>query len=105
MTRLRSTRKLPVTVEAAGFKQAVSKPVLLEVSRDIRVDLKLQPGAITEKVEVTTEGALADTVDSTLEGVLSNKAINELPLQGRDFQNFCLYIRACSELPAADFTP
>lgn len=76
-----------VTVEAAGFKQAESNPVLLEVSRDVRVDLKLQPGAVTEKVEVTTEGVLADTVDTTLDGVLSNKAINELPLQGRDFQN------------------
>ncbi len=76
-----------VAVELAGFKQVVSKPVLLEVSRDVRVDLKLQAGAVSEKVEVTAEGTLADTVDTTLEGVLSNKAINELPLQGRDFQN------------------
>jgi Carboxypeptidase regulatory-like domain/TonB dependent receptor len=76
-----------IQAEAQGFKQTVSKPVLLEVSREVRVDLKLQPGAISEKVEVTAEGALADTTDTTLEGVLSNKAINELPLQGRDFQN------------------
>jgi hypothetical protein len=76
-----------VTAAAAGFKKAVSTPFLLEVSRDVRVDLKLQPGAISESVEVTAESALVDTTDSTLNGVLSNKAINELPLQGRDFQN------------------
>ena len=75
-----------VTVEAPGFKKEQST-VVVEVSRDVRVDLKLQPGAINETIVVTAEGALADTTDTTLNGVLSNKAINELPLQGRDFQN------------------
>jgi len=76
-----------VTAESSGFKKAVSTPVLLEVSREVRVDLKLQPGTTSETVVVTAEGELADVTDSTLNGVLSNKAINELPLQGRDFQN------------------
>jgi Carboxypeptidase regulatory-like domain/TonB-dependent Receptor Plug Domain len=76
-----------VAAEAHGFKKAVSSRFVLEVSRDARVDLKLQPGAISETVQVSAEGALADTTDSTLNGVLSNKAISELPVQGRDFQN------------------
>jgi len=76
-----------VEAESAGFKKALSTPVLLEVSRDVRVDLKLQPGAVSETMEVSAEGALADTSDATLNGVLSNKAITELPVQGRDFQN------------------
>jgi Carboxypeptidase regulatory-like domain/TonB dependent receptor len=76
-----------VSAEAAGFKKAISTPVLLEVSRDVRLDLKLQPGAVSETMEVSAEGALADTSDATLNGVLSNKAITELPVQGRDFQN------------------
>ena len=76
-----------VSAEATGFKKTVSTPVLLEVSREVRVDLKLMPGAVTETVTVTAEGALVDTTDTTLNGVLSNKAINELPVQGRDFQN------------------
>ena len=76
-----------ISAEAAGFKKVQSTPVLLEVSREARVDLRLQPGAVTETVEVTAEGALVDTTDTTLNAVLSNKAINELPLQGRDFEN------------------
>ncbi len=76
-----------VSVEAPGFKKAESKPFVLEVSRDARVDLRLQPGAVSETVEVSADATLVDTTDSTLNGVLSNKAINELPLQGRDFQN------------------
>ncbi len=76
-----------VAAEAAGFKKAVSTAFVLEVSRDARIDLKLQAGAITESVEVSAEGALADTTNTQLNGVLSNKAISELPVQGRDFQN------------------
>jgi hypothetical protein len=76
-----------VTAESTGFMKAVSKPFLLEVSRDVRIDLKLQPGAITETMEVSAEGTLVDTSDATLNGVLSNKAISELPVEGRDFQN------------------
>ncbi len=76
-----------VTGEAGGFKKLLSGPFAVEVSRDVRVDLKLQPGAITETVQVSAEGTLADITNTTLNGVLSNKAIEELPVQGRDFQN------------------
>jgi hypothetical protein len=76
-----------VVAEMKGFKRAVRTQVLVEVSRDVRVDLKLEPGAVSEKVEVSAEGSLVDTTDATLNGVLSNKAISELPVQGRDFQN------------------
>ena len=76
-----------VAVEVPGFKRSESTPVILEVARDVRVNLHLQPGAVSETVEVTASETLVDTTDSTLNGVLENKAINELPLQGRDFQN------------------
>jgi len=59
-----------VEAERAGFKRAASTPLVLEVSRDVRMDLKLQPGAATETVQVTGEGSLADTTDATLNGVL-----------------------------------
>jgi len=76
-----------VAAEAAGFKKAISTPFILEVSRDVRVDLKLQTGAVTETVTVSSDATLVDSIDSTLNGVLSNKAILELPVQARDFQN------------------
>jgi hypothetical protein len=76
-----------VSAEAKGFKKTVSTPLLLEVSREVRVDLKLQPGTVGETIQVTAEASLVDTTNTTLNGVLSNKAISELPVQGRDFQN------------------
>ena len=65
-----------VSAEATGFKKAVRSAVVLEVGRNIRIDLKLQPGAVNETVEVIAEQTMVDAVDTTLNGVLSNKAIN-----------------------------
>ncbi len=76
-----------VSAEAPGFKKTRSNSVILEVARDAQVNLRLQPGAVSETVEVSADEALLDTTDSTLNGVVGNKAINELPLEGRDFQN------------------
>src|ERR1700733_10380261 len=76
-----------VSVEASGFKTTTSDIFRLEVSREARIDMQLTPGTVSETVEVKAEATLTDTTDNTLNGVLDNKAINELPLNGRDFQN------------------
>jgi hypothetical protein len=76
-----------LTVEAPGFRKAVRERVQIEVANDLKVDFELTPGAPNETVEVKDEAPLLDATTSTLNGVLSNKAINELPLQGRDFVN------------------
>ena len=76
-----------VSAKAAGFRTAEVNSIVLEVARDSKINLTLQPGSVDETVQVDAGDTMVDTVDSTLNGVLENKAINELPLQGRDFQN------------------
>ncbi|HTT21438.1 MAG TPA: TonB-dependent receptor [Candidatus Sulfotelmatobacter sp.] len=76
-----------VTAQAKGFKKAESREILLEVGREIRVDLDLVTGSVRETVEVKAEATMTDTTDNTLNGVLSNRAVTDLPVQGRDFLN------------------
>jgi hypothetical protein len=76
-----------ITVEAASFQTVKRIGVRLEVATSVAVDFSLKPGAVSELIEVTGEQPLIDTVTDTLGGTLTNKSINELPLQGRDFQN------------------
>ncbi len=76
-----------VTAEAPGFKKTQRTGLQLEVAKDIRVDFSLKPGAITETVTVSEEAPIVNTTTNVLGGTFSNKAINELPLLGRDFQN------------------
>jgi hypothetical protein len=76
-----------VSVEARNFRKVVRENVQIEVGKDLKIDFQLLPGAQSEVIEVKGEAPLVDDTSDTLNGVLSNKAINELPLQGRDFQN------------------
>jgi len=76
-----------VKAEAANFKTLLRERIQVEVANDITLNFELQPGAVSETVTVTAEAPLTETSNAVLSGVLSNKAINEMPLQGRDFQN------------------
>src|SRR5256885_13946483 len=76
-----------VIVDASGFKKVERTGVHLEVAKDARIDFQLQPGTETESITVTGEAPLIETTNDTLGGTFSNKSINDLPLNGRDFQN------------------
>jgi hypothetical protein len=76
-----------VRAEAKGFKTSEHAGILLEVGKELRVDLALQPGEQVEKIVVTGEMPIVETTNATLGGTLSNETINDLPLNGRNYQN------------------
>ncbi|HEX6908360.1 MAG TPA: carboxypeptidase-like regulatory domain-containing protein, partial [Terriglobales bacterium] len=76
-----------VRVEDEGFKTEQRQNILLEVGQDVRVDVGLQPGQANQTVTVSSEIPLVNTINATLGGTVDNKTINELPLNGRNYQN------------------
>ena len=93
-----------VSVEAPNFRTVVRERVQVEVANDLKIDFQLPPGAASEAIEVKDEAPLIDATTGTLNGVLSNEAINELPLQGRDFQNLLALHPGVQRNPAGDST-
>ena len=76
-----------IRAEAKGFK-AVERPnIVVEVAQDLRVDIALPTGQISETVVVTDEVPLVNSTSATLGGTLSNAEINDLPLNGRNYEN------------------
>ncbi len=75
-----------VRVEAKGFKKLERQNLVLEVGKEVRVDLTVQPGEQTQTVTVTEAVPLVDTASATLGGTLNNADISDLPLNGRDYQ-------------------
>jgi hypothetical protein len=68
-----------------GFKAAESKNVQLQVQQSLRQDFTLPIGQITETVTVEATGALLQVENATLGTVIENAAVNELPLNGRNY--------------------
>lgn len=76
-----------VTVEAKGFSTFQASGVLIEVGKDVRVDASLKVGDAQTVISVEEAIPLLDTTSSTLGGTLSNQEINQLPLNGRNYEN------------------
>src|SRR5215469_9094756 len=76
-----------VRVEFQGFKIVDRRDIPLGVAQEIRLDLSLEPGLQAQTVTVTGEPPAINTTSAELGGTLQNEAINDLPLNGRNFQN------------------
>jgi hypothetical protein len=76
-----------VRFEAKGFKTVERTNVQIEVATDARIDVGLTPGQVSEVVEVSGEIPLIDATTSTLGGTLTTETINDLPLNGRNYEN------------------
>jgi len=50
-----------VVVEQPGFRKAVRQGVVVLVNTTVRADLTLEPGAVSETVNVTAEAAILQT--------------------------------------------
>jgi hypothetical protein len=92
-----------IAVETKGFSKLLRERVQIEVANDLKIDFQLKPGAVNEVIEVKEETPLTETSNAVLNGVLSNKAINELPVQGRDFQNLLTLHPGVQRTPGGGF--
>jgi hypothetical protein len=76
-----------VHAEFRGFRSFEQANIVLGVGQDARFDIVLQPGALNETVSITEAPPLLDTNSAELGGTMQNQAINDLPLNGRNFEN------------------
>ncbi|MFL6256075.1 MAG: carboxypeptidase regulatory-like domain-containing protein [Pyrinomonadaceae bacterium] len=75
-----------VTAESQGFKRAEQRGVALTADARLTIDLALEPGQVTETVQVST--ALGETVNTTsgeVARVVDSQQVQNLALNGRNY--------------------
>ncbi len=80
-----------VRVEAAGFRTFVRPGVILQVNTPAVVDATLEVGSPTESVVVSAAAELLQTSSATLGNVVEQRAIADLPLNGRNPLTLLMY--------------
>ncbi|MEO6038157.1 MAG: carboxypeptidase-like regulatory domain-containing protein, partial [Saprospiraceae bacterium] len=75
--------KYRVTAEAGGFKTSNVENVNLSASEEVRVDINLTVGQITDKVTVTESAISLKSEEATVSTTLGREQIIDLPLPGR----------------------
>jgi hypothetical protein len=88
----------PYTLEvrANGFKDYLQTGIVLVVNNNIQVNVTLQVGSISEKVEVVGATSLVETKENSVSSVIQQQAINDLPLNGRQATQLILSLGAAS---------
>jgi hypothetical protein len=76
-----------ITSEMTGFKTAALSNVQVGVDQRVRIDIKLEVGAMTESVSIQAETPLVQSSSSELGTTVTNEQIEALPLNGRNFVN------------------
>jgi Carboxypeptidase regulatory-like domain/TonB dependent receptor len=74
-----------ISVSAGGFKNFVLKSFVLSAGDRHRQDISMSLGQTNQTVEVTAAPPSLDTDSSTLSSIVTNKQVEDLPLNGRNF--------------------
>ena len=69
----------------AGFQGVEATDIVVQIGRDVPVDLRLTVGQVSESITVTGQSALVDLSAAVVGGVVTTQQIAELPLNGRSF--------------------
>src|ERR1051326_8167630 len=73
-----------IKVSAPGFSAGEAKDVEVQIGRTVTQNFTLQPGGVSETVEVTAAAPLVDQTKTDVSTNITPQQITDLPLIGRD---------------------
>ena len=73
-----------VLAELSGFQASKNTDVVVRVNEDVRLDISMKVGAVSEMVTVSGAASTVDTSTGTLKTVVDQERIENLPLNGRN---------------------
>jgi hypothetical protein len=81
-----------VSVSLSGFSTQITKGVEVRIGDTANVDFSMKVGAVTETVEVVGETPLVQSTTSEVGQVITQKLVENIPLNGRKFQDLSLLV-------------
>ena len=89
-----------VTVEMSGFQTFVRSGIIVDVQSRVAVDVTMQVGAMTQKVEVTGAPPLLDTQNANEGHLMATQGVVDLPLNGRQYSQLALLTAGVFQRPS-----
>ncbi|HZU27533.1 MAG TPA: carboxypeptidase regulatory-like domain-containing protein [Bryobacteraceae bacterium] len=75
-----------ITVQKPGFRNFVAQDVALHVGDNIKLNAVLQPGAVSQSVEVTASSTPVQTLNAAQSSTITGTQVRELQLNNRNFE-------------------
>jgi hypothetical protein len=88
-----------IEVKATGFAASITKDLSVEAGDRARNDVQLQLGSESTVVEVTASTPLLQAESATVSSTVTAKAVQDLPLNGRNFVQLVQLVPGANEGP------
>jgi carboxypeptidase family protein/TonB-dependent receptor-like protein len=79
-----------IRAELSGFKPYVRRDLQLTIAQAMTVNVTLEVGGLSEEVTVTGDPSLVNTSSAELSYLIDSQAIEQLPLNGRNYTDLAL---------------
>ncbi|MGH9405312.1 MAG: carboxypeptidase regulatory-like domain-containing protein [Terriglobia bacterium] len=79
------TGRYTVTARFKGFKTTIRLNVALTVNQSANLNFRMQPGAVTQVVNVSAQAPLLNATNATIGTQLTTKDFEDLPINGRNY--------------------
>ena len=96
------TGEYAIKVSATGFRENVTRDIQLDPGQRRANNIKLEVGSASSEITVTANAVQVNTESSENGGTISSKQIDNLMLNGRNFQTLAIAIPGVSSTAAAD---
>ncbi len=91
-----------VTVEKDGFQTLRQTGLELQVNQTARLELQLKVGSVSEAIEVTAQAPQINTENAARGDVIASEELQEMPLDGRNFQDLAFMVPGVAENAEGD---
>jgi len=88
-----------IRVEAPGFKTSTTEDLAVEAGDRARADAHLELGASSETITVEAQTPLLQADNATVSSTVTAKAVQDLPLNGRNFVQLVQLVPGANEGP------
>jgi hypothetical protein len=92
--------KYEIRVEQTGFQNRIVNDVTVEVAGEKRVDVDLLVAGSTDSSVIITAQEQVETTSTTLGGSIQARAVQDLPVNGRDFTKFLTMVPGATGDPS-----
>lgn len=87
-----------VRITQSGFKSRVQTDVILQTGAVVKIDLALEVGEVTERIEVTAAAPMLQTQETSVGGVVTTSQLERIPVNGRNYTRLLVLMPGTSDI-------
>lgn len=87
-----------VRTTQTGFKSKIQSNVILQTGAIVKIDVALEIGDVSERIEVTAAPAMLQTQEASVGGVVTTRELERIPVNGRNYTRLLVLMAGSADI-------